>query len=277
MALSSHHQRIITAVILLSLLVAALWFGGWAIFTVIAAASALGLWEFYSLFWAGKRRLCRKIAGIALSTGILFAAKIFGPGGAGLALLGAFWVVNLGFLILFSRQARSDGDTPDYRRPLIVLAGLIYLPMAMQFVFTFNVTEIVLVLLAAMATDTGAYYTGCTLGGPKIWPSVSPKKTWSGSFGGMIATVAVATAVGLLSAAPEAPLFDRGLLFAGVGLLLNIAAQFGDFFESALKRSVNVKDSGMMLPGHGGILDRIDSLLFVLPAYAGAKAVLPLF
>jgi hypothetical protein len=98
------------------------------------------------------------------------------------------------------------------------------------------------------------------VGGPKIWPSISPKKTWAGSLGGLATCIVVCVGIGLLLGSADI------LSFALLGTGLNVAAQLGDFFESALKRWRGVKDSGRVLPGHGGILDRIDSLLFVLPA-----------
>jgi phosphatidate cytidylyltransferase len=109
---------------------------------------------------------------------------------------------------------------------------------------------------------------GMRHGRHKIWPLVSPKKSWEGYFGGMLLCVLACTVLGLAAEALDwrmirLPLWGWVLLALG----LNMAALFGDFFESALKRSLDVKDSGTILPGHGGMLDRIDSLLFVLPVF----------
>ncbi len=114
--------------------------------------------------------------------------------------------------------------------------------------------------------DTAAYAVGRAAGGPKLWPSLSPNKTWGGFVGACVAGCGAAVAV--------APYVHIAPLRAAVaGLLLGALAQGGDLFESALKRRAGVKDSGNLLPGHGGVLDRIDSLIPVAPAVAGAVAL----
>lgn len=125
--------------------------------------------------------------------------------------------------------------------------------------------------LAAFISDTGAYYIGTYLGRARIWPRVSPKKSWAGSIGGLVLCIAMCVGLGLWWGVR--PWWQ----FAMLGVLLNAASQLGDFFESALKRTLGVKDSGTLLPGHGGLLDRIDSLLFVVPVYAAADSVLAFF
>lgn len=120
-----------------------------------------------------------------------------------------------------------------------------------------------LVLIAMWTTDTFAYFVGRTLKGPKVWPSISPNKTWSGSLGG----VTGALVVGAVFAQVMDLSYGPWMLLAAV---LSVVGQLGDFVESALKRSLDVKDSGTILPGHGGVLDRFDSLLFAWPfAYYG--------
>uniref|UniRef100_UPI0035B5657D phosphatidate cytidylyltransferase n=1 Tax=Komagataeibacter xylinus TaxID=28448 RepID=UPI0035B5657D len=125
---------------------------------------------------------------------------------------------------------------------------------------------VVLFLVACVAlSDTGAYMTGRVFGGPKLAPRISPAKTWSGSIGGMCCAVlgGMLIAAMLPGALPGA--VWRGALFGG---LVAIAAQIGDLGESALKRACNVKDSGTILPGHGGLLDRFDGLLVAAPMAA---------
>ena len=111
-----------------------------------------------------------------------------------------------------------------------------------------------------MMTDTGAYYTGRTIGRHKLAPRISPGKTIEGSAGGFIAAVAAGLLCRLIFF-PELPIAHALLLAAAIGAL----GQIGDLAESMLKRSANVKDSGKLLPGHGGVLDRIDSILFCAP------------
>jgi phosphatidate cytidylyltransferase len=123
--------------------------------------------------------------------------------------------------------------------------------------------HIMLVALAAIiaACDSAAYFVGRRVGGPKLWPQVSPSKTISGSIGGLVAaiglTLTLADVIGL------ADQLDAVILGLGLGIL----AQAGDLLESAIKRRLNVKDSGSILPGHGGMLDRFDGYILVIPAF----------
>lgn len=116
------------------------------------------------------------------------------------------------------------------------------------------------VLVVIWSTDIGAYMIGRKIGKHKLWPAISPNKTWEGSIGAVIS--AVILTAGYLLLVPVGRDFNTMLLLA---LLFSIAGQMGDLIESAYKRYYGVKDSGKILPGHGGILDRFDSLLFVLP------------
>lgn len=114
------------------------------------------------------------------------------------------------------------------------------------------------VFIAVWSTDTGALITGNLVGGPKLWPRLSPNKTWSGAFGGAVSAVAC-TAVLFMIVGWN---IEVGALF---GLAMSVVAQLGDLFESWIKRRVGRKNSGSLIPGHGGVLDRIDSILFVAP------------
>ena len=121
------------------------------------------------------------------------------------------------------------------------------------------------VLAVVWVTDMGAYFAGSLLGGPKLAPSVSPSKTWSGLFGGLIAAGGLAATVGGMG---YAPLTGR---FVTLSVLVSLVAQGGDLLESRLKRHFGVKDSGTIIPGHGGILDRVDGLLTAFPFVAGVQ------
>ena len=261
---SAHLKRVLTSLLLLPLL-------GWAIFSgdpvlslAVAAVAALGLLEVYAMFWPQREKIAWKAAGTLLALGIVWAPLAW----AGTALVClAMLAAALAFLACHDAEKFPDA----LRDSQVMLFGLLYLPFILRLFRTMSAPEIGLVLLTTFAADTGAYYAGSFVGGPKIWPSVSPKKTWAGSMGGLALSIVVCTAFGL--AFGSARWSDFALLGAG----LNIAAQTGDFFESALKRRRGIKDSGWVLPGHGGILDRIDSLLFTLPLYCGLAAVFPFF
>ncbi|MEW5773673.1 MAG: phosphatidate cytidylyltransferase [Thermodesulfobacteriota bacterium] len=285
---SSHKQRITTALVLLPVLAAAVSVRGVFEFAVLAAVSCLGLWEYYTLFWQERFR-GYKVAGLLLGLAILTAARAGNPWGILAALIAGHWVANLRFLLRYASCAKDrteEGEEKalqpeDTGYPLegVLVSGLLYLPVLLSFFTRMKAIEVVLVLLAVIAADVGAYYAGSLVGGPKVWPEVSPKKTWAGSLGGMAATIALCLA---MDAVDEFWLGGAGAgrpwwMWVLLGAALNLAAQFGDFFESALKRRLGVKDSGTILPGHGGILDRIDSLLLAVPVYAGLDALFGFF
>ena len=119
-------------------------------------------------------------------------------------------------------------------------------------------------LLIVWVTDIGGYFAGRGIGGPKLWPRVSPKKTWAGAVGGLVFSLVVAAAFALLGFGKMLPL----LLF---GAVLSVVSQLGDLFESAVKRRFGVKDSSHLIPGHGGFLDRLDGFVaaIVFAAFIG--------
>lgn len=130
------------------------------------------------------------------------------------------------------------------------------------------------VFILIWVNDTGAFIFGSTLGRHRLFPRVSPKKSWEGFWGGLLCSVGTGILIGSLSS-PLSKVWigDRMLFWGSAGLIVCIAATFGDLFESVIKRNLNMKDSGNLIPGHGGILDRIDSLLMVVPAVAVALAI----
>jgi phosphatidate cytidylyltransferase len=115
-------------------------------------------------------------------------------------------------------------------------------------------SALMFVLLVVWATDIGGYFAGRGIGGPKLWPRVSPKKTWAGAFGGFAASLAVAAGFAAFGIGKAVPL----LL---VSAILSVVSQAGDLFESAVKRRFGVKDSSHLIPGHGGLLDRLDGFV----------------
>lgn len=257
MSLTSHHKRILTAVILLPLLALVIYMGDLVLTIIISLIGFVGLWEFYNLFWTGKGRVILRLTGCLGGALFLLDSGLGWANNPVLFLVIFFWITWLLFLVEYSKKK----ELADFRDYLILIGGLSYLPLVLSLFFNLSNIEIVLVLAAAFASDIGAYYSGLKLGGKKIWPAVSPKKTWVGSFGGLLSCLVVVMLMGLTLGHASWP------QYLALGLILNIAAQLGDFFQSSLKRWNNVKDSGKILPGHGGILDRIDSLLLLLPVY----------
>lgn len=217
---------------------------------------------------------------------------------AGLAVWtgGAVWTafvcaIAVGVLFEWTLLARRATSNPVHRG-LWNFAGMLYVGVgAAMLLFlhnpVFTLAPLLTVLVAVIAVDVGAYFAGRTFGGPKIAPAISPSKTWSGLGGGVLgATLALFGAARLwqggsirlhaqLSDAPACfgmapcwyleaaplPLFATCLM---TGILVAVCAQSGDFFESWMKRRAGVKDSGSLIPGHGGFFDRVDGLLAVL-------------
>ncbi len=277
MNLSAQHLlRLVTGLILLAVLGLFIFLGGWPLRVLVAVAALAGLYELFSMFWPGVFfRLWRKLLGFAAGIAVILS-QAAGPQWQMLALCLFFCALALTFLFSYG----TGNKDADFRLYSPLAFGVLYVPCILQLALYLNPAEQLVVVGAAIAADAGGYYAGNAFGGrrvmpflgPKIWPSVSPKKSWAGSLGGFLLTVALFLAVGWGAAAAKWPLPVLPLWgWACLGGGLNICAQLGDFFESALKRTAGVKDSSCLLPGHGGMLDRIDSLLFVLPAFMLVK------
>jgi phosphatidate cytidylyltransferase len=161
--------------------------------------------------------------------------------------------------------------------------GVAYIAMSLSLLIAlradvFHNILVLFVLFCVWAGDTAAYYVGRAVGRHKLAPLVSPGKTWEGAIASLIASVAVALLVmyfreplgksfsSYWNSQPPPQIHVPAAHIIGLGIVTNMAGQFGDLFESALKRGAQVKDSGSLLPGHGGVLDRIDALLFAIPA-----------
>ena len=193
----------------------------------------------------------------------------------GYAFMGLVIAVGLGVFFEFSKLVLGFAQSVS-ARALWLLGGVAYVGIACftLLVFSapfFGMTPAIMLIAGVIGTDVGAYFAGRSLGGPKIAPRISPSKTWSGLFGGMLGA-------GLMMVAIQAALYaSRGgnvgdgdvylaygwfrLMLTGAALA--VVAQMGDFFESWMKRRAGVKDSGRLIPGHGGLFDRTDGLIAV--------------
>jgi phosphatidate cytidylyltransferase len=153
----------------------------------------------------------------------------------------------------------------SFKRYLLFVSGALYISLAISILLSWSEQPFLIfwLLMIVWSTDVGAYIIGSKLGGPKLAPRISPSKTWSGFTGGTLAAILVCYFVGTRND------YTLGLsipLPISI-LLLSITGQIGDLIESAVKRYFNVKDSGTIIPGHGGLLDRLDSLLLVTIIY----------
>lgn len=200
---------------------------------------------------------------------LLIACAALAAGGA---VLDAFimLVALIGFVELVRLVMAATGNWPV--RIIGILAGAAYFGLAAATMTGAGTFLLVLVLGVTIFTDTGAYFAGRAIGGPKIAPSISPSKTWAGLAGGVIASVVwVFLWMMAIDEPPRwlPPRFEIGLNLSpqniagaiALGAGLAVVAQGGDFFESWLKRKAGVKDSSRLIPGHGGVFDRIDGLV----------------
>jgi phosphatidate cytidylyltransferase len=261
--------RVLTAAVLGPAALFAIWAGS-AAFGAVAALLTIGL----SYEWLG---LCRKRGSVPAAG--LFATL---PVAAVLAAAG-YYPAALVILVLATLAAAvlTGGVGPS--RPLAF--GIPYIGTgALALVWLrappqSGAANVVVLLLVIWGTDIGAYLVGRLAGGPRLWPSVSPSKTWSGAAGGLLAA-------GLVAVAAASVLGDHGGEHAGVhagvhggfhgiswrpilfAVTTSVIGQAGDLFESRLKRHFGVKDSGKLIPGHGGLMDRLDSVLAAAPAAA---------
>lgn len=250
--------RILSALVMAPIVLGAVWAGGWVFHALIAAGAVIAISEWINLVPSARRLPARLVSVI----GVLAAIA---------AQLAAGPLAGLGVAIAFSLLTALGGGGTD--RGLlgfgvlyvsVGIAGLMWLrdlPADGLALFLFA-------LLAVWATDIGAYAAGRSIGGPKLAPRISPKKTWAGLIGGMFAAALVGWLVALAAGAAMPAL---ALL---LGAVAAVVGQVGDLFESAIKRRYNVKDSGQLIPGHGGILDRIDGLLVAAPVLAVFHATL---
>ncbi len=248
----------ITRAILIALIAAALWLRGPLLLGLILLVSALGLWEFYSLFWGPKRRIPTRLCAIALGSLMLGLTWRHRPQDALVCLGAGFVLAALSFLF---RWDVIDEDNA-FAASGIFMVGLAYIPLLLLPATYLPTVKLVFVLAAVAISDTSAYFAGTRFGHHKLWPRVSPNKSSEGAIGSLIGCVVFCVIYGAIYGSAS------WFAFALLGIAVNAFAQLGDLFESALKRSVNVKDSGKLLPGHGGILDRADSFLFAMPMVA---------
>jgi phosphatidate cytidylyltransferase len=242
-------MRAASALVLAPLVLASLWFGAWW-WTALLAIAAAGL----AMEWM---RLCggrlASPAGLVLLAAVL-AAGAAARGGQGLLGVG---VIAAGFLLVWRLAGRVG---PAAGAPYLGLAALALVWLRGD--GEAGRDNMLFLLLVVWAGDIGAYAAGRLVGGAKLAPRISPGKTWSGALGGLAAAMAVGAAVAL---ALHGGALARILAVAGG---IGIVAQLGDLLESTLKRHYGVKDTGHLIPGHGGLLDRVDGVLTAAPLAA---------
>ena len=236
-------MRIVAAAVLIPLAVAIAYAGGW-LWAALVTLAAIGLF----------------VEWLAI-VGLSGAMRVTVPGVAALAVAGlcfaigrldaALIVLAIGFIAVVSiaperRSWAAAGFL--YAAAAEIASVLVRLDPVKGF------AALMFVLLIVWVTDSGGYFAGRGIGGPKLWPRVSPKKTWAGAAGGLVASLAVAAGFAALDLGKTLPL----LVLSAV---LSTVSQLGDLFESAVKRCFGVKDSSQIIPGHGGLMDRLDGFV----------------
>jgi phosphatidate cytidylyltransferase len=270
-------KRVLTALILAPLVLALVFLGPmWLITVVVAAVAMLAAWEFLALT---EQRGAKPPKVLTLgSIGMLFAGNFQWPDET-ITIFGLLSIVLLVFCTFRSPVERALADATVSVFALFYL-GLTLIPLPMLREATNGPSLLAFLFLTVWAGDSVAMYSGRMLGKRKMAPNISPNKTWAGAIGSIVGAVAVAgVLLGLSSYLAQWN--SVKLSFAGepvwywlvLAVIVNVAAQVGDLAESALKRSAGVKDSGTLLPGHGGILDRIDALLLAAPVLWYAQVI----
>lgn len=270
-----HLRRWLTGLILGPLLLVIILKGGRPVFVLaVLVAAALGQWEFLEMSLPEARPF-RRLTAIA-SGGLLVVSFSVAPPAASWGIpSGPMFILVWSLFALMLFHLVNYGRLPELSRDLAVNAlGLLYVPLLLGHLVWLRFLPqgewwVIWLLAVIFSADTSAFYTGLSLGRKKLYPEVSPGKTWEGTCGGLAAAVLAGLAVGrwLL---PEIKM----LHLAALALVLGILGVLGDLFESMLKRQARVKDASHLLPGHGGMLDRLDSLLFAAPAVVYARLFL---
>ena len=257
-------QRVLVAVIGLPVGLAAIILGGYFLFAVAIILTVMGLHEYYTLVRPYRPNL---VVGYIAGLSVVVCCFFLGQQGL---LIGLTALVVLSFLwSLFGKLgAHLVG------RMALTSFGVVWVAMGFAYIMMIRALPhgrclAVLVVVCTVLNDTFAYFVGRAIGRHRMAPRISPKKTVEGALGGLVGAVVAALLVRIYSS--WIPTADAAVL----GLIIGVLGQWGDMFESAIKRDFRVKDSGKILPGHGGILDRFDSFLFAgLAAYWGALALL---
>ncbi len=261
--------RVASGVVMAGVAVGTAIFGGWPFALFWTAAGVVAAREWLGLIGVeGRRRdLIWLAMGAAVAAGGVLAetAGRLSPGLMILPLVGG----------LFAAAAVPKPVPRAWAAFGGLYAGLIaVVPVALRADPAHGLVAILWIFAVVWGSDIAAYFVGRSVGGPKLWPSVSPKKTWSGFVGGLVAGVGAAFLVVRFGGAAAGQGWFTGAALLALSLVASLTSAGGDLFESAMKRRFGVKDSGHLIPGHGGVLDRLDSFvavcaLLMLAAAAG--------
>ena len=264
-------QRTITAVFFAAAMIGGIYGGVWPFFILFFVITAGSLWEFFGLLLprGGSLFELRRLMGLKIGLITLFGVVLYRfPGFMGSEMLHG-WLAEWPFLLVFLMSVallfELFGTSPTpFNNFGYYGAGVFYiaLPVAMLFdiasLSDYHPHRVMGIFWLIWTNDTMAYLIGSRIGRTKLFERISPNKTWEGTLGGAVCTVLMAALIGRYNS--DFTMSE----WLTVGIMVGVFGTLGDLVESMLKRSVGVKDSGTLLPGHGGLLDRFDSFLFVL-------------
>ena len=269
--MSSFTQRAITAVGFLVVMITGIYISPYSLFALFGLISFLGVWEYQTLvalYPFNQHTALLRDKWILSVMGLLVYALIGLVSMHLLPLWALLFILPLVFLLFIKELFDAKSPNPFVRVSLNI-TGLLYLVVPLALINTianesntFEPNRIMGMLLLIWANDTGAYVLGSKIGKTPFFKRISPKKTWEGTISGMITTLILAAILGFV--------FNElsVVQWYGVAVCVIIFSTLGDLVESMLKRNLGIKDSGTILPGHGGILDRFDALLLVVPYIA---------
>lgn len=262
-------QRVLTSIVMLSIILGAVFALPAKLFYLfIGLIISVGIWEWASL--AGLKSLPSKCLYLLFMMGLMFAT-LHAP-----LPVSSIFVAGIGFWLVafFLICAYSGIQVSGSKQLVLALAGLpLFIPGWIAFTwlrdqeyFAFHLLSLLALVAAA---DIGAYFSGRAFGKRKLAPRVSPNKTWEGFIGGLLSSAIVISLITLILIS-RVSMLDAGkwLILIACAMLIASFSVIGDLFESMIKRNRDVKDSGSILPGHGGILDRVDGLTAAAPVYA---------
>ena len=256
--MSSLASRLLVAAVLLPVVIGLVYFGGWWLFGLALVGGVMALHELYGM--------ARELRPLVLGGYLGFVLTLFGFQLGGLEwMLGGILATFVFSFVVFGLSDVRPSATTSFG---VTLLGVVWVGAGLGFLLLirdipeFGFWAVMAVLFTVFAADTGAFFVGRALGRHKMAPAISPAKSWEGFVGGLVAAIAMAFVI-LYKDRDEFLTIPETL---ALGAAIALASVLGDLFESAVKRDLTVKDSGRLLGGHGGMLDRLDSLLWAGPA-----------
>lgn len=239
-------RRVASALIMVPLAIGTAWLGGWLFALFWLAGAVVVLWEWNRLILPDAPPVLFGGEALAIAAAAILLRYFWNPGFALIAL-----GIGTGIALALSPAGRSRWAISGLLYAAAVVAG----PVILRDDAALGFVAILWLFALVWGTDVGAYFAGRSIGGPKLWPQLSPKKTWSGFVGGaLLGTVLALAVAGTAGLSLTVPL-------ALITLVLAMASQGGDLFESFVKRRFSAKDAGTLIPGHGGVMDRLDGFL----------------